>query len=136
MPAFFDTNVLIYAFDLGEPKKREVSLDLIDEHLVNGNGLLSVQVLREFYSATRKVSHPLSVGAAADAVRCLATFSPISEETELVLGAVYRSQQMSFSFWDSLIIEAALKGRAGTLLTEDLQHGQVIDGMRVENPFI
>ena len=136
MPKFFDTNVLVYAFDDGEPGKREVARELIYRHLISGNGLLSVQVLREFYSATRKVSHPLPVEDAAEAVGYLATFSPISEDTEMVLGAVRRSQDLMLSFWDALIVEAALKGRADTLLTEDLQHGQVIDGLQVENPFL
>ena len=60
MRPFFDTNVLVYAFDEGEPEKREVALALIKEHLEEGDGILSVQVLREFYVSVRRLSRPLS----------------------------------------------------------------------------
>ena len=136
MPPFFDTNVLVYAFDEGEPEKRAVALALIEEHLVDGDGVLSVQVLREFYSAVRREPQPLSNEAAAAAVGRLAGFSPLSEDVGLVLKAVRRTGEMSISLWDAMIVEAALKAGADRLFTEDLQHGQVIEGMRVENPFL
>lgn len=66
--------MLVYAFDEGEPKKHEVSRELINKHLISGDGLLSVRVLREFYSATRKLSRPLLVEDAVEAVSYLATF--------------------------------------------------------------
>lgn len=136
MRPFFDTNVLVYAFDEEEPEKREVGSSLIEEHLMGGDGMLSVQVLREFYSVVRKASHPLSTGEAVEAVGHLATFSPIPENAEMVLSAVARSQEVSISFWDALIVEAALAAGADTLLTEDLQHGQEMGGLRVHNPFL
>ena len=136
MPPFFDTNVLVYAFDEGEPEKRAVALALIEEHLVDGDGVISVQVLREFYSAVRREPRPLSDEAAAAAVGRLAGFSPLSEDVGMVPKAVRRAQEMSISFRDALIVEAALKAGADRLFTEDLQHGQVIEGMRVENPFL
>ncbi len=136
MPPFFDTNVLVYAFDEGEPEKRAVALALIEEHLVDGDGVISVQVLREFYSAVRREPQPLSNEVAATAVRRLAGFSPLSEDVGMVLKAVRRAQEMSISLWDALIVEAALKAGADRLFTEDLQHGQIIEGMRVENPFL
>lgn len=130
-----DTNVLVYAFDEGEPEKREVARRLLDEHLIEGDGMLSVQVLREFYSATRKPAHPLQIEKAEEAVGYLATFSPIAEDARMVVGAVRRSRELTLSFWDALIVEAALRGGADRLLTEDLQHGQQIEGLVVENPF-
>lgn len=136
MRPFFDTNVLVYAFDEKEPEKREVGSSLIEEHLMGGDGMLSVQVLREFYSVIRKASHPLSTGEAVEAVEYLATFSPIPENAEMVLSAVARSREVSISFWDALIVEAALAAGADTLLTEDLQHGQEIGGLRIHNPFL
>jgi predicted nucleic acid-binding protein len=136
MPPFFDTNVLVYAFDEGEPEKRAVALALIEEHLVDGDGVISVQVLREFYSAVRREPQPLSNEVAATAMRRLAGFSPLSEDIGMVLKAVRRAQEMSISLWDALIVEAALKAGADRLFTEHLQHGQIIEGMRVENPFL
>ena len=112
----FDTNVLVYAFDEATPEKRAIALGLIEQHLVGVDGVTSVQVLRKFY--------------------CLAGFSPIPEDAEMVLRAVRRHEEMFPSFWDALIVEAALKAGADRLFTEDLQHGQVTEGMRVENPFL
>lgn len=136
MPVFFDTNILVYAFDEGEPEKRAVARKLVDEHLVEGDGMLSVQVLREFYSATRKLAHPLPIEKAVEAVGYLATFSPIAEDARMVVGAARRSRELMLSFWDALIVEAALRGGAGRLLTEDLQHGRRIEELVVENPFL
>lgn len=135
MRPFFDTNVLVYAFDAGEPEKREVSEALIDEHWLEGERMLSVQSLREFYSVVREASFPLPAEAVAKAVRYLAAFSPVPEDATMVLGAVRRSGEISVSFWDALIVEAALAAGADTLFTEDLQNGQEIEGLRVRNPF-
>ena len=136
MRPFFDTNVLVYAFDEGEPEKRAVSLGLIQEHLEQGEGMLSVQVLREFYVSACRLSHPLSEAEAEDALGNFAEFSPATEDWRAVVGAVRRSRELMLSFWDALILEAAIRGGADTLLTEDLQHGQRIEGLRVENPFL
>jgi len=136
VPAFLDTNVLVYAFDEGEPEKREVARRLVGEHLIEGDGMLSVQVLREFYSATRKLAHPLPIGKAVEAVGYLARFSPIAEDARMVVGAAHRSRELALSFWDALIVEAALRGGADLILTEDLQHGQRIESLTIENPFL
>lgn len=136
MVPFFDTNVLVYFVDEDEPGKREVARGLVQEHLVGGDGMLSVQVLREFYSAARKLRRPLSDEKAQEAVRYFATFSPMPEDARMVLGAVRRGRELTLSFWDALIVESALRGGADRLLTEDLQHGREIEGLRVENPFL
>src|SRR5215210_73078 len=135
MPAFFDTNVLIYFIDEDEPEKREIASSLIEEHLVEGDGMISVQVLREFYSAARKLRRPLSDERAEDMVRYFSTFRTLPEDVGTVLGTIRRSRELGFSFWDALIVEAALKGGADRLLTEDLQDGRIIEGTRIENPF-
>jgi predicted nucleic acid-binding protein len=125
MRPFFDTNVLVYAFDEGEPEKRAVALALIKEHLEEGDGILSVQVL----------ARPLSAAEAEEALESFAVFSPITEDWRMVVGAARRCQELTLSFWDALIVEAALRGGADSLLTEDLQHGQRIGDLTVENPF-
>jgi predicted nucleic acid-binding protein len=132
---FFDTNVLVYAFDGGEPEKREVALALIKEHLEEGSGILSVQVLREFYASVRRLARPLSAAEAEEALESFAAFSPMTEDWRMVVGAARRSRELTLSFWDALILEAALRGGADRLLTEDLQHGQQIEELVVENPF-
>ena len=136
MGPFFDTNVLVYFVDEYESDKNAVACELVEEHLIQGEGMLSVQVLREFYSAARRLQRPLSDERAREMVGYFAAFVPMPEDTRLVLDAVRRSQTASLSFWDALIVEAALSSGADRLLTEDLQHGQVIDGVRIENPFL
>jgi predicted nucleic acid-binding protein len=136
MGPFFDTNVLIYFVDEDESDKNVVARALVEEHLIRGEGLLSVQVLREFYSSVRRLRRPLSDDRAREMVGYFAAFVPMPEGKRLVLDAVRRSQEASLSLWDALIVEAALAAGADRLLTEDLQHGQVFDGMRVENPFL
>jgi predicted nucleic acid-binding protein len=136
MPPFLDTNVLVYLVDADEPEKQRIARDLIEEHLTEGDGMISVQVLREFYWVARRLDHPLSEERAREAVNDFAEFAPVPEDAGMVLRAVRRTQEMSISFWNALIVEAALKAGADRLFTEDLRHGQVIEGMRVENPFL
>lgn len=137
MDPFFDSNVLVYTVDQGEPEKREVARALFEEHLREGSGLVSPQVLREFYFATtRKLSTPLSEEAARRAAEDLRAYCPMQESKEMVLSAIHRNQRLSISFWDALIVEAAIVGGADYIFTEDLQHGQVIEGVRVHNPFL
>jgi predicted nucleic acid-binding protein len=133
---FFDTSVLVYAFDQGEPEKREVALALMKEHLEEGDGILSVEVLREFYVSVRRLARPLSAARAEEALESFAEFSPMTEDWRMVVGAARCSRELTLSFWDALIVEAALRGGADRLLTEDLQHGQCIGNLTVENPFL
>lgn len=97
--------------------------------------MISVQVLREFYSASRKIPRPLSDEQAQEMVRYFSTFRTLPEDAEMVLRAVPRSREYMLSFWDALIVEAALSAGADRIFSEDLQHGQEIEGLRVENPF-
>ncbi len=136
MPPFFDTNVLVYLVDEDEPEKQTIARGLIEEHLTEGAGMISVQVLREFYWVARRLDHPLSEEKAREAVNNFAEFASVAEDADTVLKAVRRHGEMSLSFWDALIVEAALKAGADRLFTEDMQHGEVIEGMRVENPFL
>ena len=136
MPPFFDTNVLVYLVDKDEPEKQRIARGLVEEHLTEGTGMISVQVLREFYWVAKRLDHPLSEERAREAVADFAEFASVSEDADMVLKAVRRHQEMYLSFWDALVVEAALKAGADRLFTEDMQHGQVIEGMRVENPFL
>jgi predicted nucleic acid-binding protein len=136
MSSFFDTNILVYLFDGDAPDKRSRAQELLEREVAGGRAILSTQVLQEFYVAvTRKLSEPLSAEVAEQAVRDLAALPVTQVDARMVLSAIGRSRSMKFSFWDALIIEAALASGARRLLTEDLQHGQEIEGVRIENPF-
>ena len=135
--SFFDTNVLLHLFDNREPDKKAAAQELIQREVEADRASLSTQVLQEFYvNATRKLAFPLSPEEAGARVRDFSRLPLVQVDVPLILAAISRSQRMSFSLWDALIVEAALKAGADRLLTEDLQHGQVIEGMRVENPFL
>lgn len=127
---FIDTNVLVYAFS-GDPRSARA------EELLAGRCAVSVQVLNEFvHVARRKLGFAWSeLHAALDAVR---TLCPLVVPLDLAVHeqAVRVAERHGFSFYDALIVSAALTARCDVLYTEDLNHGQVIDGrLRVENPF-
>ena len=87
-------------------------------------------------NATHKLRSPLSPERAEARVRDLSRLPLVQVDPSLILAAIARSQSLGFSFWDALIVEAALTAGADRLLTEDLRHGQEIEGLRVENPFL
>lgn len=137
MRVFFDTNILVYLFDADAADKKEQACARFETEATAGLVLLSTQVLQEFYVAvTRKLSVPLEAETAEAVVRNLSALPILGIDAERILTAIGRSRRMQLSFWDALIIETALAGGAARLLTEDLQHGQIIDGLQIENPFI
>ena len=137
MRVFFDTNVLVYLFDADDEDKKELASVRFEAEASAGRVLLSTQVLQEFYvSVTRKLAVPLAPETAESVVRDLSLLPIVAINTERILAAIHRSRMQRLSFWDALIIEAALAGGADRLLSEDMQHGQVIEGLRIENPFL
>lgn len=137
MRSFFDTNVLVYLFDHDAPKKQRRAEQVLQDEVSGGRAVLSTQVLQEFYvTVTRKLAKPLAAEDAERAVRKLALLPVVQIDAPLVLAAISRSQGLPLSFWDALIVEAANSSGAQKLLTEDLQHGQRIDGLEIHNPFL
>jgi predicted nucleic acid-binding protein len=136
MRAFFDTNTLVYLYDNDAPEKKRKAQSLLLKAAEAGQVLLSTQVMQEFYvSVTRKLAEPLPSADAERAVRRLADFSVVQVDPNLIFTAIAVSRRYRFSFWDALIVQAALQGGAATLYSEDLQHAQSIDGMLILNPF-
>jgi predicted nucleic acid-binding protein len=137
MITFIDTNVLVYLFDADAPEKKARALELFAATTLADEAVLSTQVLQEFFvTVTRKLQTPLPLDRAEQVVSELASLPMVSVDAPLVLRGIARQRTTGYSFWDALIIEAALAGGAERLLTEDLQNGQVIDGLRIENPFM
>jgi predicted nucleic acid-binding protein len=136
MRSFFDTNVLVYFMDAGEPEKQAIARDLLAREIIAKRAVFSTQVLQEFYvSVTSRLTPPLSPATAANAIQDFAVNHIVQIHVELILNAIARSQLNWLSFWDSLIVEAAIEAGAERLYTEDLQHGQVIEGLTILNPF-
>jgi predicted nucleic acid-binding protein len=137
MLVFFDTNILVYLFDQDAPAKRDRAKALFQQEVEAGRFAASTQVLQEFYVAvTRKLAVPLPATDAEEAVRALADLTIAQIDSPLILNAIDRSRSMQVSFWDALIVEAALSVGATCLLTEDLQHGREVNGLRITNPFL
>jgi predicted nucleic acid-binding protein len=135
-PAFLDTNVLVYAFDDDQPAKQERARALLVSAGTEGWGRISVQVLQEFYAVvTRKLGRPLPHALAAEAVAGLTALPVVPTDGKSVRAAIARCAEASVSLWDSMIIQAAVEGGCARLLSEDLQDGQILDGVRVSNPF-
>ena len=136
MKSFIDSNVLVYLFDQDAPKKKAIAQQILQTEGSAGNIVISTQVLQEFYvTVTRKLAQPLKAATALDTVDRFAMLPLVAVDAPLILSAIRRSQKDVISFWDSLIIDSALKAGVQRLLSEDLQHGTIVDGMRIENPF-
>lgn len=136
MTAFFDTNLLVYLFDSASPEKQGRAREVFSERAQRDEVLLSTQVLQEFYvTVTRKLAAPLSADEAERLVRDFAVFPVVSTDAPLVVAAIALSRRHRLSLWDAMIVVAARAGGATELLTEDLQHGQVLEGVRIVNPF-
>ena len=134
-PCFIDTNVLVYLFDSGSPRKQVRARELLAE--AADSAILSVQVLSEFYVAvTRKLERPLPADQAQAAVDTLCELQVRPLHSNLVTSAIRRCQASRLSYWDALIVETAIEAQAKILLTEDMQHDQRFDGLRVVNPFL
>jgi predicted nucleic acid-binding protein len=133
---FVDTNVLVYAHDTSEARRQPLAEAFLDTLWTSRTGLLSAQVLQEFYVvATRKFDPPMSRRAAREIVALYGTWPVVQVDVALILTASQLEERHKLSFWDALIVEAARVGGAARLATEDLQHGRRIGGVRIENPF-
>ncbi len=133
---FLDTNVVVYAIDQNEAAKQQAAIEAI-QGLPPGAGVLSTQVLQEFYvNATRKLVHPLTHEEGARAVGRLARFEVVPHDAALVHAAVDLRARVGISLWDALIVRAASTAGCERILTEDLNDRQLIDGVRIENPFL
>ncbi len=131
---FFDTNIFVYADDLDAGDKADVAQALIAEAFASRSAVISTQVLQEFFAVTtRKLGIDATV--ARRKVELLARLDVVTVNLELILGAIDLHRLHSISFWDALVVKAAAASGCARLLTEDLQAGQLIDGVRIENPF-
>jgi predicted nucleic acid-binding protein len=133
---FVDTNILIYAHDLDAGSKRKIAVAIMEELWEHQTGVISTQVLQEFYvNVTRKISNPIPKTKARGIIENYRYWQVEQISPATILSASEIEERYMLSFWDSLIIAAASKANATRILTEDLNHGQVIAGILVENPF-
>lgn len=132
---FIDSNVLIYAHDVDAKSKYEAAKSILRELWRERSGVLSPQVLQEFYvNVTKKIPQPLSKQSARLVVSSYAIWCVDTTSTD-ISNAFRIEDESHIGFWHALIVASALKSGASRILSEDLNPGQTIAGMRVENPF-
>lgn len=137
MPAFVDTNILVYAEDRDAGSKHVIARDLVADLWRSGEGVLSIQVLQEFFvTVTRKLPRPLGTDEAFAIVEQYLTWCVVENTGGLLLGSIRLASTLKVSFWDALILQAARLERCDRLLTEDLNHGQRIGDLVIINPFL
>lgn len=131
---FLDTNVFVYADDLSAGSKARRAQELIQSSYESGTAVLSTQVLQEYFVvATRKLG--VDAARARRRLELMASADVVQVREDLILGAIDLHRLNRLSFWDALIVQCAAAAGCSRVLTEDLQHGQVVAGVRVEDPF-
>lgn len=134
---FVDTNVLVYAHDLDAGRRHDIAARLVSELWETRAAVISTQVLQEFYvNATRKIPSPLPRATTREIIRTYASWQTELVGTSEIEAASEIEERHQLSFWDALIVATARKGGASRVLTEDMNAGQVISGVRIENPFL
>jgi predicted nucleic acid-binding protein len=132
--SFFDTNVLVYADDKAVPAKQRRALDLVAEHRRARTGVVSLQVLQEYFvTVTKKLQVDTSI--ARRKVELLAEFDVAVPEVADILAAIDLHRLHGFSFWDALVLRAAKQAGCSVVFSEDMQNAREVDGLRIMNPF-
>jgi len=132
--SFFDTNVLVYADDKAAPAKQRRSVDLVAEHRRAGTGVVSLQVLQEYFVTVSRKLH-VDPGIARRKVELLAEFDVVTPEVSDILAAIDLHRLHGFSFWDALVLRAAKQAGCSVLFSENMQDAREIDGLQIINPF-
>lgn len=132
--SFLDTNVLVYTDDASEPRKQRRAFELYRACFTRGRGVVSTQVLQEYFVATtRKLG--VDPAIARRKLELFATMDVVVTQVGDILAATDLARLHSLSFWDALIVRAALAANCSVLYSEDLQDGFRINGLQIRNPF-
>ena len=133
-----DTNILVYAYDSSAGEKQQLSLQVLD-HLVRiDRGVVSPQVLGEFFvTVTQKISEPLSFSQAAERVQRFIQLWPVLGLNEMIVGEAVRGvRDHRFSYWDAQIWACARLNQVEMVFSEDFAHNSTVDGVRFINPLL
>lgn len=134
---FLDTNIFVYSFDHNAPKKKAKATELIKEAMTSKKGVISSQVIQEFLNvSTRKFAQPLKIiDAKTFLEQILIPLCEIYSSPDLYYFALDIQEKTQYSFYDSLIVSAAIKSGCSVLYTEDLQAERLLGGLTIKNPF-
>jgi predicted nucleic acid-binding protein len=132
--SFFDSNILVYTDDTGAPEKQAQALDLLERCRIEQSGVISTQVLQEYFvTSTKKLK--VAVEVARRKAELFGHFNLVRIGLEDILAATDLHRIHQISFWDALIVRAALRSGCSVLFSEDLQTGRRINGLEIVNPF-
>ena len=133
---FLDTNIIVYAHDRSSRDKHAVAREIMDYLWESRKGVISVQVLQElFVCVTKKIVKPLLLKQARVILEYLSNWNVVVNDKYITLKAIDLQEKYQFSFWDSLVVQAAIQGQARILLSEDLPDSQVVNDLKILNPF-
>jgi predicted nucleic acid-binding protein len=133
---FIDTNILVYAHDSATPDKQKKAQEVIFEGLRNGTGVISTQVLSEFYvTVTKKIKKPLSSQAAGKEVLLLSRLETVDVDRSLIFRAIEIEQKWHLNYWDALIVAAAEAAECARLISEDFHDGRKFGSLHIQHIF-
>ena len=133
--SFFDTNVLVYGDDAAAGAKQKRALALFEEHRRARSGVVSLQILQEYFmAATQKLR--VDAVLARSKVELISKLDVVILDQRDVLAAIDFHRLHQFSFWDALVFQAAKQGGCRVIFSEDWQHSREVDGVRIINPFL
>ena len=133
---FIDSNILVYMFDSTDLSKREFAVRFVNQKVADKSGCISFQVVQETLNVIigkMGIAHETALEFLDETLVPLWQVNP---STELYLRALEVRERYGFSFYDSLIVAAALEAGCTRLYTEDMQHNQQIQGLTIHNPFL
>ena len=136
---FLDTNVFIYSVDSSpnHKEKPDIARQIVTQHIRSGTGVISIQVLQEFYQvSTWKIQVPLSTEDALEYLHYMSVLETVHPDLNMLVSAVYLHKRLKLSFWDGLIVQAAAAANCSLLLTEDLQDELHVGDLIIKNPFL
>jgi predicted nucleic acid-binding protein len=134
---FVDTNIIVYAYDTTAGEKHHKARQIMQDLWRSGDGLISTQILQDLYvTLTRKIPRPLKPAQAGEIVEDMLTWDVVVNDGQSVLMAVDLECREKLSFWDALVVAAAVRGGAAVILSEDLTSGRTLAGVKIENPFM
>ena len=132
---FFDANILLYTDDPRFPVKQKIASDLIEHHLLQRTGAISLQVLGEYFHNARK-KMKLDIAVASQRVKIFSRLLRYQPDLDDVFASIDLHQLHQFPYWDAMIVRAALQCGCRTLFAEDMRHGRRINGLQMVNPFL
>jgi len=134
--AFLDTNVIVYSFDNRDPRKQEKALSILNMFFTQDCYYISTQIVQEFCNvALTKMHSRMDLSTVREFIGTFPEQRVCDIDMSTIDYALHVKDSFGYSFWDSLVLASAVRAGCSMLYTEDMSHGQVIEGVTIQNPF-